>query len=300
MMKKSDDRVCFILNAQAQSGRAGKKIEWLKKEADRRWSDYDIYLTGKHGSAAELSRKDYKQYDVVVACGGDGTLHNAVNRALHDNIVVGLLPIGSGNDFAKAIDLPKNLEACLDIIKEGKTKQIDLLHCTGDAEKWCVNTLGMGLDGLANKHTTRYKKSTGNLSYFIGAVIAAVTFRGCRMEVAIDRENVSKEYLMITACNGQVEGGSFVVGPEAKLDDGLIDLLTITPTPVLKLLYYLPKFRWGIPDGLKTASSVKCRRVEIRSAVGLSAHGDGEHLGSDIHKLNIELHPDALEVIVPG
>lgn len=299
-MKKTEDRVCFILNAQARSGRAGKKIEWLKKEADRRWSDFDIYLTGKHGSAAELSRKDYKQYDIIVACGGDGTLHNAINRALHDNIVVGLLPLGSGNDFAKAINLPKNLEVCLDIIKSGKTGRIDLLRCTGDAEKWCVNTLGVGLDGLANRHTPRYKKYTGNLSYFIGAFIAAVTFNGCPMDVSIDGEAVSKEYLMVTACNGQVEGGSFVVGPDAKLDDGLIDLLTITPTPVLKLLYFLPKFKRGIPAGLKTATSVKCREVKIRSLVGLSAHGDGEHLGSDIRKLNIELHPAALEVIMPG
>lgn len=123
-MNKSNDRICFILNTKAERGRAGKKIEWLKKEAELRWNHFEIHLTGEQDKIDELTSKEYQKYDIVVACGGDGTLHNAINRALNKNIVVGLLPIGSGNDFAKAIHLPRDLGKCLDIIKKGKTKKL--------------------------------------------------------------------------------------------------------------------------------------------------------------------------------
>jgi len=298
-MTKSNDRVCFILNTKARSGRAGKKAEWLKREADLRWNHFDIHLAGKHGSAVDLTSKDYQNYDIVVACGGDGTLHNAINRALHKNIIMGLIPIGSGNDFAKAIDLPTNLNRCLDIIKEKKTRKIDLIQCSGDVDRWCVNTLGMGLDGLANSYNSRLKKYIGRLGYHVGAIMAAIRFKGTHMDVTIDDEIMGGKRLMITACNGSVEGGAFVVGPAAEIDDGLIDLLIITPTPVLKLLYYIPKFKRGIPEGLDTAKSLKCSRVNVHTRKPISVHGDGEHLGSGIRNLEISIHPQVLSVIVP-
>ncbi len=298
-MIKSDDRVCFILNTKAQGGRAGKKTEWLKKEAELRWNHYDIHLTGEQGSAVDLKSEDYQNYDIVVACGGDGTMHNAINRALHKNIIMGLIPMGSGNDFAKAVHLPSDLNKCLDIIKAKKTRKIDLIQCAGDVDRWCVNTLGIGLDGLANSYNTRLKKYIGKLGYHLGALMASFTFKGCHMDISIDGELSGGQRLMITACNGSVEGGSFVVGPDAEIDDGLIDLLVITPTPLLKLLYYIPKFKKGIPKGLETASSVKCIRVNICSQSSVSVHGDGEHLGSDIRDLKISVHSQVLSVIVP-
>ncbi|MEX0661408.1 MAG: diacylglycerol kinase family protein [Balneolaceae bacterium] len=298
-MRKSDDRVCFILNTKAQRGRARKKVEWLKKEAELRWENFDIHLTGEQGSVAGLSPKDYQKYDIVVACGGDGTLHNAVNRALHENIVVGLIPMGSGNDFAKAIHLPKDLGECLDVIKIGKTKKMDLIQCSGDVDRWCVNTLGVGFDGLANSYNSRLKRFVGRLGYHMGALMAAFKFKGSHMELSVDGKITHGNILMITACNGPIEGGSFVVGPDAKIDDGLIDLLTLKPTPLIKLLYYIPRFKNGIPKNLDTATSVKCSQIKIHSKTPVSVHGDGECLGSDIRDLDINIHPLVLNVIVP-
>lgn len=298
-MRKSDDRVCFILNTKAQNGRAGRKIEWLKKEAELRWENFEIHLTGELGTVTELTSKDYQKYDIVVACGGDGTLHNAINRALHENIVVGLIPMGSGNDFAKAIHLPKDLEECLDIIQAKKTQKIDLIECSGDVDRWCVNTLGIGFDGLANSYNSKMKRFVGKFGYHIGALVAAFKFKGSHMELSVDGKVTSRKMLMVTACNGPIEGGSFVVGPDAKIDDGLIDLLTIEPTPIVKLLYYIPRFRNGIPRNLDTAVSVKCSQIKIHSKTPVSVHGDGERLGSDIQNLEINLHPRVLNVVVP-
>ncbi len=298
-MIKSDDRVCFILNTKAQRGRAGKKIKWLKNEAELRWNHFDIHLTGELGSPPEMTPNDYQKYDIVVACGGDGTLHNAINHALHDNIIVGLIPMGSGNDFAKAIHLPKDLGECLDIIQAKKTQKIDLIQCSGDVDRWCVNTLGIGFDGLANSYNTKMKRFVGKLGYHIGALMAAFKFKGSQMEISVDGKTTSGKMLMVTACNGPIEGGSFVVGPDAKIDDGLIDLLTIKPTPLVKLLYYIPRFRNGIPKNLDTAASVKCSQIKIHSETPVSVHGDGERLGSGIQDLEINLHPRVLNVVVP-
>lgn len=183
--------------------------------------------------------------------------------------------------------------------QERENKKIDLIECSGDVDRWCVNTLGFGFDGLANAYNSKMKRFVGKFGYYIGALLAAFKFKGSHMELTVDGESTSGEMLMITACNGPVEGGSFVVGPHAEIDDGLIDLLTLKSTHIIKLLYYLPQFRSGIPKNLSTAKTVKCSQIKIRSKTPVSVHGDGERLGSDICNLEINIHPRVLNIVVP-
>lgn len=295
-MEKSDKYVCFIFNSAARTGRAAKKLEWLKKEASQRWSDFDILITGENGNVEAIKKG---KYDAVIACGGDGTIHHAVNQFIDDNVVIGLLPIGSGNDFAKAIGLPKDAEKCLDILARGFTRKVDLIKCTGDAERWCVNTVGAGLDGLANVYTMKYKKFVGAAGYFFGAFHASIRFRGTKMKITADDQKYEDHFVMITSCNGPIEGGSFIVAPNADVYDGYIDVLKIRKTSIPKLLYYLPKFKKEFPDYMKELSTDRCKKIKIVTEDPISVHADGEHLGSDIRNLQLTVQECILEMIVP-
>ena len=295
-MEKSNERVCFIYNATARRGRAAKKLEWLKKEASLRWNDFDILLTGNNGKVKGINDGEY---DAIIACGGDGTIHNTVNQFIDAKVTIGLLPIGSGNDFAKAISLPKDEKKCLDILARGFTRKVDLIRCTGDADRWCVNTVGAGLDGLANVYTLRYKKYVGTAGYFFGALHASMRFRGTRMKVITDENRYDDHFLMITTCNGPIEGGSFIVAPKADVYDGYIDILKIRKTSIPKLLYYLPKFKKEFPEYMKGLSTDRCKKIKIETEDPISVHADGEHLGSEIKNLELSVHEQILEMIVP-
>lgn len=296
MPEKSDQRVCFILNATARQGRARKQAEWLKEEAGKRWKKYEVRITTEPALSTD---DELDKFDLFVACGGDGTAHHTANLALKLNKLLGVLPIGSGNDFASALGMPENREACLDILAAGKTKKIDLIHCSGDADRWCINTLGFGFDGLTNRYTAFYKNYLGKLGYYLGAIHTAFVFRGRHLSLKSDTKTLNEKLLMVTACNGYREGGMFYVAPNAELDDGIIDMLIIRPVNLIKLLWYLPKFKKRLPEEMSELEQFRCTKFTLKSKDPLSVHADGEQLGNEITYLEAELHEGVLEVVAP-
>lgn len=292
-------RICFLFNPTANNYRAENQLDQLKELINEYWEpgETEILPSGNQSEIHHNGR--LKSFDVIVACGGDGTLHEAANLAANNGCVLGLIPMGSGNDFAKAIGISKNLIDCLKIIKTGKTQQIDLLKFTGDAEGWCINTLGIGLDGLANIYTKKYKFLFGPLGYIFGAVHSAITSRNLEFTLTIDGKKSTGIYRMITACNGQVEGGFFYVAPDAKINDGEMDLVRISSLPFSKLIRFLPKFKKPKPFKMDELMRTKCSKVDIRSALGCAVHADGERLGKNINQITISTCPGKLEFLVP-
>jgi diacylglycerol kinase (ATP) len=300
MMLKKSTRICFIFNPAADRNRSARHIEWLKNEARERWIHFEIDITQKNQNISELARSKTSDFDVVVACGGDGTINNVVNGIAGTGAALGVLPIGSGNDFVKSAGLDKTLPECLELIYQGKKSHIDLIQIGGDIEAWCANTTGIGLDGLANYYSSMYRKLKGHIVYVLGALRAAFHFRGTHIKLLIDGKEYSSEYLMITVCNGKWEGGSFFVAPKADMTDGKIDLLTIEKISIPRVLSYLPRFRWGPSEHMRGVNQQQCKRVEFWSEAPLCVHNDGEFLGSDIRHLVLTVHEKILEVITPA
>lgn len=298
-MNSPNLRICFLFNPSANSGVAKKRLNWLRSAVESKLPDidYEIVLTSKKPN--DYKTTQFASFDIIVACGGDGTLHEAVNIAVEHNCALGLIPLGSGNDFAKAIGLPNNLGECLSIIARGKTKNIDLLKCTGDADAWCVNTLGIGLDGLANLYMKKYKPFFGSFGYVLGAVHSSLTSKNVGFTITVDNEKQDGVYRMITACNGPVEGGFFHVAPEAKVDDGKMDLVRISSISFLRLIAFLPKFKKPTPFKMEELTRTKCTKVELEAETGCAVHADGERLGEEIRHLTIVTHPGKVKMLVP-
>ena len=298
-MQKRSTRTCFIFNPTADRNRATRHIDWLNRESKQRWKEFEINITRADQSVKELASRKAEEFDLVVACGGDGTINQVVSGLVGSNAKLGVLPIGSGNDFVKTLGLNKTLPECMEILYKEHTILADLIRIEGDADGWCANTTGIGLDGLANFYAKNYKKLRGHAVYVMGALRAAFEFRGSKMELNLDGEITEESYIMVTACNGKWEGGSFFIAPEADMQDGLIDLLTIDEIPLSKVLAYLPRFRWGPSPYMSGVRTRQCKRLEITSEKPVAVHTDGEQLGTAIHHLVLTIREKVLPVVTP-
>lgn len=296
-MKKSRSSICFLLNPAAGRKDPDLLYRSIQQEAEARWATFEVVTIQPEDSVADLAKRKSGQFDIVVACGGDGTVNSVVNGLAETDATLGVLPIGTGNDFAKAIQVNFSLLQCFDILESKEAIPLDLIRYSGDAEGWCANTLGMGLDGLANYYSKSYKWLTGPIVYVIGAIKAAWNFRGTSVELTVDDKTIKQKMVMITACNGKWEGGKFYLAPEADLKDGLINFITIGKISFLRILFYLPFFRWGPKKWMKELKSELVRNIEVKSAQPVAVHADGEHIGSDIKSLNVRIVPGALKVI---
>src|SRR5688572_1435180 len=164
--------ICVILNPCAGSvhelTELVKQIETLPKA--------EVQMTKKGGSAARLARAALRKgCDMIVAAGGDGTLNEVIN-GLQENAGetrVGLIPLGTGNDFARSIGLPTDLEAALEVLRAGHTRAIDLVRVTSDKARYFLNVSAGGFSGLVNeKLTPEMKKTWGPLAYLRSAAAA--------------------------------------------------------------------------------------------------------------------------------
>lgn len=296
-MKKSSRQICFIVNPSAGKENTAKLLNLIRREAEKRWFHFEIIAIRPEESVSRLARHKANHFDVIVACGGDGTVNSVVNGIVETNAVLGVLPIGTGNDFAKTIGLPKSFTQCFEILQTGNIEYADLIHYTGDCEGWCANTLGLGLDGLANYYSKSYRYLTGSLIYVLGALKAAWYFRGSPIRLTVDGKQQNDHYVMITACNGNWEGGKFHLAPNASIFDHQLDLVTIKKISLVKILFYLPFLRWGPASWMSELETTLCRNIILASELPLSVHADGEHIGLDIKNLNIKLKPGILQVI---
>ena len=297
-MQKSSRSVCFIINPAADRKRSSRHISWIQEEAKKRWHNYEVVITNARDDIDLLASQKGEKFDIVVACGGDGTVSNVANGLVQSNASLGVLPIGSGNDFVKSLRLNRTLPECMDLLQNGRSVVIDMIYYEGDATGWCVNTIGSGLDGLANYYAGRYRKLKGFIVYALGAIKACFKFRGSKMRLIVDGDEITGEYLMVTLCNGKWEGGRFHVAPDAIMDDGHLDLLLIERLPIYLILAYLPMFSRGPSESMKGVSSIRCKKVEINSEKPLYVHRDGELVADSMKYLKLGIREGVLKVIV--
>ena len=298
-MQKKSTKICFILNPAANRHRSIQKADWIRKEASNLWYNYEVVIAGENEPLAELARLKSITFDVVVACGGDGTISQIVNGLAESNCALGVMPVGSGNDFVKSLGIKKSLPHSLQVLYQNRISEIDLIRYEGDVEGWCANTIGFGIDGWANYYAHQANWLKGRITYYYGAVKAIFKFHGSITDIRLSSHTEKDTYLMITVCNGKWEGGSFLVAPNAKLHDGKLDILTIKKVPIPFLILYLLRFRWGPAKWMKGVNNMRAESLDIFSDLPVAVHRDGEHLGKDIQNIRLKLKRKALKVIVP-
>ncbi len=275
-------------------------------------AEFDLVHTAYAGHAIELARQAVEGgYDIVVAVGGDGTSHEVVNgmMATHNGTdgevcaALACIPAGNGNDFATMNGASRDVRADCEMIVKGATHPVDLGRVTfdGQVSRYFSNAVGIGFDALVTIETYKHRNLRG-LALYIPVVLKTIfqTMQATRLEILCDQDTFQKTTLVAIVANGPREGGTFLVAPTARCDDGLLDLMMADNMPRLSMLAMVPRFMRGTHVKHKLVSIRQARHILISSEDPLYTHVDGEVLLPEaVHRLEIQVIPACLRMIVP-
>ena len=247
--------------------------------------------------AALLDDRDGRQ---VVLAGGDGSMH-LLAATLHGRGLlsvddpVGLLPLGTGNDLARALGIPLDAPAAADVLLTGRPRPLDLL--VDDAGGVVVNVVHLGIGAEAAAQAGGLKDTIGKAAYAVGSAVAGVRERGWTVRVEVDGEVVhdGEPVLMVGVCNGHTIGGGAEIAPEAVLDDGLLDVVIATSTGPLARLGFGVALRGGEHVDRDDVLTIQGRTVTV-SGDPFPANADGE-LNDPVERRTWTVHPHAWSIV---
>lgn len=273
---------CVIVNPAAGSV---KDPEALMKQL-RSLPGSTLEVTSKPGSAGRFARAALKQgCDLIVAAGGDGTLNEVINGLGEDagHVRLGLIPLGTGNDFARTLGLPTDVDQCIELLRAGHARAIDLVRAISDRVRYFVNVSAGGFSGIVDEKLTPEMKSTwGPLAYIRSAAAAFPELRGYLTRIALDdKETVSESLYNVIIGNGRYVAGGIPVAPEALPDDGLLDLVLIPERPVADLALLVPQMLMGTHLSSGSIIYRRAARISVSSKPGMWFNVDGELVGNE-------------------
>jgi diacylglycerol kinase (ATP) len=298
-----------IVNPLAGRGYAARVSPQIREALTALHADFDLVHTTAPGDATDLARQAMTDgFETVVAVGGDGTSHEVVNGLMASANgqpagVMGCIPAGSGNDFAVMTGAPTHIaRACAQIVA-GHSRLVDLGQIRVDDQAWRYfdNTAGIGFDGLVTIEARRHRHARG-MALYLPVVLKTIftTMQPLRLTITADGATTRETAVMAVICNGPREGGSFIIAPSARYDDGLFDLNVTRWMGRLELLGMVPRFMKGTHVGDARVCSSVAREVEISSEDPLYLHVDGEIICGAAHRVQTHMVPAALRVITPN
>ncbi len=301
LFQRGDMATCVIYNPQAGRGLARRLVERLRQRHTANWGFLPTTCPG-HG--AELAMRAVDQgYRTLIAAGGDGTVHEVANGLLRSgrpDVVFGVWPVGSANDYAYALgvgrDWPLNGRAGL------VERPVDVGRVRGGGRVgYFVNGLGLGFNGAVTLESQRIPRLRGMALYGLAFVKAVWRhFHSPQLTITLDGQAHELRTLAFSVNLGLREGG-FLVTPRAVLDDGWFDYVHAGPLSRWQALTMLPRIATGtLPADHPLIRQGRCREVRIQSAQPLRVHADGEFFcqpEDGIRDIAVELLPAALRVL---
>ncbi len=300
----------FIINPVAGKGKGVKSNLQIREYLKRNSIDAKIILTEKPKHATKIADQLSPNFKRIISVGGDGTLNEVINGlSLSVEREVGILPIGSGNDFASALKMGKNFAENLILVLSDapKTQKVDIGHVEyseyGNAdtkyETRFINSLGFGFDAYVAYLNQTNKKLSGIASYIYAVIRALSNFNSSEIDYVIDKkEKVSGKKLMLAIGNSKTTGGGFYLTPDAEINDGKFNLCTIDNVSNIKLLQALPK---ALFNKIKNVSEVKLDIFTTLNILvkneGYFVHCDGENITKNICSAEIKILQHKLKFI---
>ncbi|MBM3145402.1 MAG: diacylglycerol kinase family lipid kinase [Chloroflexi bacterium] len=298
----------LILNPNADMGNAGRLAADLRPVVDEYGgADWSGTLHPTH--AIELARQAaFDGYELVVAVGGDGTIHEVINGVMllppEQRPRIGIVPLGSGNDFAHSVGMKDNHVEALRQIFSGAPKPIDLavVEDSLGRREYVDNTIGIGFDATVTIRSHSLPVVRGFLMYLV-AVLQTIILNhdAAHMEIETDQESWTEDVLMLVVCNGPREGGGFLVAPDAVNNDGLLHYAAIKKVSRAMMFRLVPEVMNGTHGRFEPVRMGHLKKLTLKSDRPLFIHTDGEifsDFGSDVRELKIEVLPQAVEVMV--
>jgi diacylglycerol kinase (ATP) len=286
-----------------RSGRGANNAKWTSIEADLRKAlaghELRIEDTTCPGSAkdqaAEMAAAGCQ---IVIAAGGDGTVRDVMEGILHTDTALAILPLGTGNDFSRAIGAGPDIESAIQALRTNQVKRIDVGKWQqGGRSGHFVNVAGCGFDAeVANRVNIGYRRLRGRTAYLAGIIQTLFSFRATNLSLVVDDELIYGRAMLCAFANATSYGGGMQIAPTADLDDGLLDLIIVGELGKIEFLRSFPRLLKGTHLSHPKVSHRRFRHLEVLSDPPVPILMDGELLRPG--PLLVDVVPAALDVVV--
>lgn len=274
-------KILFIINPVAGHGNGKNLIKIINDFMEPHSIEYAIKISSKIGNVTELAAWGCQhEFTDIIAVGGDGSLVEALNGIdLEKDISLGLIPAGTGNDFAKVLDLKKDYLYCLNAIMDNEVRAVDVCEVNGQR---FINVCCCGIDGEIILDTDKIKhRIRGTSAYLLSTLKALATYKAKKVVIKIDDLELRRETIMIAVGNGKYIGGGMMVTPNAEIDDGLFEICIVNKLSKPKLIALFPSIFKGEHIHIKptvemyTGKKIQINCIEDR----LLINADGNIIG---------------------
>ncbi len=288
------ERVLAIVNPVAGKGTGARIVGRLAADLAGAGLHVDVETTPAPGEAARLASAAVEDgYQRVISVGGDGTANEVANGLVGTDVALGLYPIGSGNDFARALGYPRKRDEVAAFLAEARPRRIDLGEVNG---RIFLNAAGVGIDGHVAERVLASARIVGpTLGYFVGALVSIATYRPRQMRVRIGGTHREGKHLIVVAANGTHFGSGMHVAPDAKLDDGQLEIVVGGDLGRWASLVALGKLYRGTHVDGKTIFGFRAPSLDVEFDERQPMEADGE--ASRVSEFRVRIRPRALTVL---
>jgi len=302
----------LIVNPAAGGGTAGQSIPEIERRLRKSGLDFDLVQTERPWHAVELAQAAAAEVDVVVAVGGDGTANEVLNGLMvaknaGHTVTMGVLCVGRGNDFAFGVGIPIELAAGCEALIADRRRTIDVGRVVGGdfpEGRYFGNGVGIGFDAMVGFVAAKMKHVRGFVGYFVAAIKTIfLYFKAPLVRLEFDDQPMDLHALMVSVMNGTRMGGGFMMAPNGVPDDGVFDLCIARQVSRPRIFAVMLKFMKGTQAEHPAITTGRTNRITVTAMEGtLPAHADGETLCTEGRKLELEIIPNAIEIVsaAPG
>ncbi|GIH76885.1 diacylglycerol kinase [Planobispora longispora] len=285
--------IAVLVNPTARGGRSRGLLAPVLERLRRDGAEVSVILGESAQDALERACTAVAEGpDALVAFGGDGLVHLAVQAVAGTDVPLGIIPAGTGNDIADALGLPKNALAAADVVARGRCRTVDAARIGQD--EWFASVLCCGFDSRVNERANRLSWPPGMAKYLVAMVQELRSFTPIPFRIDLDGEVIEREAMLVAIGNTRSYGAGMRVCPGALPDDGLLDVTIIDAGPRGRFLRAFPKVYRGTHAGHPLVTMRRARKVTLEAPDAI-AYADGERIGPT--PLTCEAVPGALRVL---
>jgi YegS/Rv2252/BmrU family lipid kinase len=288
-------RICLVVNPSAGGGHAGRTLPDVTAELTRRGIEHRVEATRSLEHAKELALAATAAGETTVTLGGDGLIGAVADALKHSDGVLGLLPGGRGNDFARVLKIPLDPVAACAVIAGNFVRELDL----GEIDsRTFISIASCGFDSDANRIANETRLVRGNLVYAYGALRALAGWRPAQFEISVDgRDPRTMRGYTVAVANSGAYGGGMLLAPSASLEDGALDVVTVEHVPKLRFLRLLPSVFKGEHVHQRAVQVTRASEVTIAADRPFTMYADGDPIAE--LPATVRVLPRAVKVIVP-
>jgi YegS/Rv2252/BmrU family lipid kinase len=277
--------------------RAGKRRGFDVREVIRgacAWEHEIAPCSRLEDTDAIIDRAEQENFDVVFAVGGDGTVHETAKRLVGRRVALGILPIGSGNGFARHIGLPMSPAEAIRSCRGGRIVTVDTAAANGIP---FLGVMGIGLDA---EIAARFASSTvrGFRTYLRVGMSAFAETRAAEYEITINGSTIRKKAMVVAIANSGHYGNNAVVAPLASLTDGLLDVVIVDEQSLAGAILLMGRLLMRTFHRSKAVTTIKTTAVTVRRAAPGAVHLDGEPF-TMAESVQVDIRPQSLRLLVP-